>query len=169
MITPSARQSFFLVFLTAATTVSASAELLPRQSCDTLFCPSFPDLSWFWGVAGGAAAWFDNQNNGGEEETPLENFLLFRPSSSSPETFQTAPSEKQAAANRKNPKAETEIEIMVTSPGSRLSTEECIDIVERMAYYLAKLPILIIVTRVWKKWFGRFIAKMESKIRTRRG
>lgn len=131
MITPSSHQSFFLVFLTLATTVSASAELLPRQSCDTLFCPSLPDLSWFWGiVGGGAAAWFGGQDNGREEEEPppIEDFLLLQPpSSSSPETFQTSPSEdRAAAAHGKNPKAENENEIVVESPNSKKNTEECV-------------------------------------------
>lgn len=88
--------------------------------------PVSPISAGSWGVA---AAWFDNQNNGGEEGTPLADFLLPRPSSSSPETFQTSPSENQAAANRKNPKAEDEMEILVTSPGNGISTEECIDII----------------------------------------
>lgn len=57
-----------------------------------------------------------------KREPPLEDFLLLRPSSSSPETFQTTPSENQAAANRKNPKAEDEMEIVVTSPGNGIST-----------------------------------------------
>lgn len=127
MITQSSRQSFFLVFVTAAITVSASAKLSPRQACDTLVCP---DLSWLWGIFGGAAAWLGGQN-GREEDPPIEDFLLLQPtfpSSPSPETFQTTPSENRAA-HRKKPKAENEIEILVTSPNNRKSTEECVAVI----------------------------------------
>lgn len=118
MIPPcsSSSQSFFLVFLTAATAVPASAELVSRQSCDTLICPSLPDFSWFWGIADGAAAWFGVPN--GRKDPPLEEFI---PQRIPPETSQD-PSENRDL--RQDPKAENGVEIMITTP-NRKSTEQC--------------------------------------------
>lgn len=116
MIPPCSRQAFFLLFLTAGAAVTASAELVPRQSCDTLVCPSLPDLSWFWGIAGSAAAWFGVQN--GRKDPPLEEFIL---QPVPPETIQY-PSENRD--RRHDPKAENGVEIMITTP-NRKSTEQC--------------------------------------------
>lgn len=126
MIITCSRRSFFIVFVTAAaaaaaaTTVSASVELVPRQSCDTLICP---DLSWLWGIVGGAAAWFGGQN--GREDPPIEDFLLPQPTLPPQETFQTTPSENRVAHPENNPKAENEVEILVTGP-NRKNMEECV-------------------------------------------
>lgn len=122
MIPPCSRQSFFLVFLTAAAAVSASVELFPRQSCDTLVCPSLPDLSWFWGIVSGATAWFGVKN--GREEPPLEEFIL-QPNPS--ETFQD-PSENRD--RHQDPKAENDVEIMITAPG-RKGNEQCAAIISQ--------------------------------------
>lgn len=122
MIPSCSRQSFFLVFLTAAAAVSASAELVPRQSCDTLVCPSLPDLSWFWEIVGGATAWFGVDN--GRKGPPLEEFIL-QPTPS--ETFQD-PSEN--GDRRQDPKAENGIEIMITAP-DRKGKEQCTAIISQ--------------------------------------
>lgn len=110
MIPPTSRQAFFIVYLKAAT-VLASAELVPRQSCDTFFCPSLPDFSWFWGAAGSAAAWF-GQNR---RQDPIEDFL---PQPTSPQTENRAHGQKA--------KPENEIDLLLTTPNDRKGTDECV-------------------------------------------
>lgn len=122
MIPPCRRQSFLLVFLTAAAAASASAELVPRQSCDKLLCPSLPDLSWIWRIVGGATAWFGVRNE--RKDPPLEEIIL-QPTPL--ETFQD-PSENRD--RRQDPKAENDVEIMVTA-SDKEGKEQCAAIISQ--------------------------------------
>lgn len=120
MIPSCSRQSFCLVFLTVAAAVSISAELAPRQSCDSLVCPSLPDLSWFWGIVDGATAWFGVQNGLKDPSSTLKDFIL---QPTSPETFQD-PSENRDRGQDPAKAEENGVEILITTPNSK-STEQC--------------------------------------------